>query len=55
MSMKRKVSLIMAAAIAATSADGPVKILNAECVSKSYPGFWNDYAALGGKYEQYIR
>lgn len=47
--------IAMAAAIAATSADGPVKILNAECVSKSYPGFWNDYAALGGKYEQYIR
>lgn len=47
--------IAMSAAIAATVADGPVTILNADCVSKSYPGFWNDYAALGGNYEQYIR
>ena len=47
--------IAMAAAIAATAANGPVKIINAECVSKSYPGFWDDYAALGGNYEQYLR
>lgn len=47
--------IAMAAAIAATVANEPVRILNAECVSKSYPGFWNDYAALGGNYEQYLR
>ena len=47
--------IAMAAAIAATVADGPVTILGAECVSKSYPAFWNEYKQLGGKYEQYIR
>ena len=46
--------IAMAAAIAATACNEPVVILNAECVSKSYPKFWEDYKALGGKYEQYI-
>ena len=43
--------IAMAAAIAATVANGPVTILGAECVSKSYPNFWNEYKRLGGKYE----
>ncbi len=47
--------IAMAAAIAATVADGPVTILGAECVAKSYPTFWDDYKILGGHYEQYIR
>ena len=47
--------IAMAAAIAATVADGPVTILNAECVAKSYPTFWVEYERLGGQYEQYIR
>ena len=47
--------IAMAAAVAATVADGPVTILGAECVSKSYPSFWEEYRKLGGKYEQYIR
>lgn len=47
--------IAMAAAIAATVADGPVTILGAECVSKSYPSFWAEYERLGGQYEQYIR
>ena len=47
--------IAMAAAIAATVADGPVTILGAECVSKSYPAFWAEYQRLGGRYEQYIR
>ena len=47
--------IAMSAAIAATCADGPVTILGAECVSKSYPAFWQEYRRLGGKYEQYIR
>ena len=47
--------IAMAAAIAATVADEPISILNAECVSKSYPAFWQVYCRLGGKYEQYIR
>ncbi len=41
--------IAMAAAIAATRCDGPVTVLGAECVSKSYPAFWEDYARLGGQ------
>jgi len=47
--------IAMAAAIAATVASGPVTILGAQCVAKSYPEFWNDYKKLGGSYEQHIR
>ncbi len=47
--------IAMAAAIAAVTADGPVTILGSQCVAKSYPGFWEDYKQLGGRYEQYIR
>ena len=46
--------IAMAAAIAATCADGPVTIRNAHCVEKSYPDFWEDYRKLGGNYEQHI-
>lgn len=46
--------IAMSAAIAATVASGPVTILNAQCVTKSYPAFWEDYRKLGGNYEQYI-
>lgn len=47
--------IAMAGAIAATVADGPVTILGANCVSKSYPSFWDAYKQLGGSYEQHIR
>lgn len=47
--------IAMAATIAATVASGPVHILGAECVKKSYPAFWAEYQKLGGHYEQYIR
>ena len=47
--------IAMAAGIAATVADGPVTILGADCVAKSYPAFWQEYQRLGGKYEQHIR
>lgn len=47
--------IAMSAAIAATVANGPVTILNANCVSKSYPSFWKEYRKIGGHYEQYIR
>ena len=47
--------IAMSAAIASTVADGPVSILNAQCVSKSYPQFWSEFTRLGGYYEQYIR
>ena len=53
MSLGKK--LAMAAAIAASVADGPVTILGAECVAKSYPSFWQEYEKLGGNYEQHIR
>ena len=43
--------IAMSAAIAATIADGPVTILDAQCVAKSYPGFWDEYKRLGGRYE----
>ena len=41
--------IAMAAAIAATIAQSPVTILGAECVSKSYPAFWDEFKRLGGK------
>ena len=47
--------IAMTTAIAATVCKNPVTILDAQCVSKSYPRFWEEYARLGGKYEQYIR
>lgn len=43
--------IAMAAAIAATVAKDPVTIINADCVCKSYPSFWEEYGRLGGKYE----
>ena len=47
--------IAMSAAIAATVANGPITIRNAQCVSKSYPAFWNVFRQLGGNYEQHIR
>lgn len=47
--------IAMSAAVAASIADGPVTILGAQCVNKSYPTFWEQYRNLGGIYEQYIR
>lgn len=47
--------IAMAAAIAATVANGPVTILGAQCVKKSYPSFWEEYRKLGGNYELNIR
>lgn len=47
--------IAMSAAIAATVACGDVTIIGADCVSKSYPSFWNLYRMLGGQYEQCIQ
>lgn len=47
--------IAMSAAIAATVASGPVTICGAECVTKSYPHFWAEYARTGGIYEQHLR
>lgn len=41
--------IAMMAAMAATCCKEPVTILGADCVKKSYPDFWEDYEALGGK------
>jgi len=40
--------IAMMAAVAATRCERSVTLLGAECVSKSYPDFWEDYAKLGG-------
>ncbi len=47
--------IAMAAAIASTVCTGPVTILGARCVEKSYPQFWAEFARLGGNYEQHLR
>lgn len=44
--------IVMALAVASLLCDGPVEISGAEAVSKSYPGFFEDFAHLGGKYER---
>lgn len=40
--------IVMAAAIAATRASGPVTITDAQAVSKSYPDFFDVFKSLGG-------
>jgi len=40
--------LVMAAAVAAVRADGPIIIEDAASVAKSYPRFFEDYQKLGG-------
>ena len=40
--------IAMMGAIAATRCRGPVTLLGAECVAKSYPNFWEHYRMLGG-------
>ena len=47
--------IAMSAAIAATACKEPVTILGADAVNKSYPRFWEEYARLGGQYEQHLR
>lgn len=40
--------IAMALAVASIRCRQPVVIQGAECVNKSYPGFWRDFASLGG-------
>lgn len=35
--------------IAATRCEQPITLDSRECVNKTYPGYWLDYAALGGR------
>ena len=41
--------IVMAMAIAALRADGPVEISDAQSIEKSYPSFFEEYQRLGGK------
>jgi len=41
--------IAMALAIASLRCQEPVTIQNSNCVNKSYPDFWKDFAELGGK------
>ena len=43
--------LAMSAAVAALRAKGPVTIAGAQAVNKSYPAFFDDWRALGGRAE----
>ena len=47
--------IAMSAGIAATVASGPVTVIHADSVNKSYPDFWAEYRRLGGHYEQHLR
>lgn len=42
--------MAMSAAILAAFAKGESRVSDMTCVKKSYPGFWEDFAGLGGKY-----
>lgn len=44
--------IAMMAAIAATRCVAPITLIGAQCVEKSYPNFWEDYARLGGQIEE---
>ena len=41
--------IAMMAAVAATRCERPIVVMGAQCVAKSYPGFWEDYEDLGGR------
>lgn len=41
--------IAMMAAVAAIRCRAPVTVAGAQCVAKSYPNFWDDYEALGGR------
>ena len=44
--------IAMSMAVAALACKEPLILTGCESVSKSYPEFWNDYAAVGGKTEK---
>lgn len=41
--------IAMMAAVAATRCQQPITVLDAHCVAKSYPDFWENYEMLGGR------
>ncbi len=44
--------IVMAAAVAATRADGPVQITDFGAVDKSYPDFFRDFRRMGGRADE---
>lgn len=44
--------IAMSMAVASTRCKNPLVINGAECVSKSYPDFWEDFSLLGGEFEE---
>ena len=45
--------IAMAMVLAGINAQGPLLIEGAECVNKSYPGFYNDMELLGVRINTY--
>lgn len=43
--------IAMAAAVGASFGTAPSVIHGGECVAKSYPGFWDDFSSLGGRFD----
>ena len=43
--------IAMSLAVASIRCKKPLTLIGTECVAKSYPKFWEDFALLGGKYE----
>ncbi len=41
--------IAMMIAIISQRVDGEMMLINADCVNKSYPSFWDDFTLLGGK------
>ena len=46
--------IAMSAAVLSTVVEGVTTIIGAECVAKSYPPFFEDFAALGGVVEKVV-
>ena len=44
--------IAMSLAVASILCREPLTLVGTECVAKSYPEFWQDFAAAGGQYEQ---
>ena len=43
--------MAMMIAIASSCCQGEIILDDGNCVSKSYPNFWEDFKQLGGNYE----
>jgi 3-phosphoshikimate 1-carboxyvinyltransferase len=43
----------MSMAVASIRCEGEVTVNNSTCVKKSYPGFWKDFAKMGGNVDEH--